>query len=289
MTVVRQRNPPGVSESRDTRAMTGVVSDSRMNLDPLDPLMSNWNAMAELDPLWSILSDPEKKFGKWNAEEFFRDGDREAKRVVGMCDANGVSVLYGSMLDFGCGVGRMTRAFSQFFTASVGIDVSGKMVELARKFSADRPHCEFVASASVTMPFEDARFDFVFSVLVLQHLPTKSMILGYISEFIRVAKDGGVIVFQLTDEVPFRQRIQGRRRLWSLLTLLGIPQGWLFKLLGLTPIRMNGISREEVERFIGAQEAQVKAVERYDPSEGRYHSYYYFVVKGPRPLEHRVA
>jgi ubiquinone/menaquinone biosynthesis C-methylase UbiE len=269
-----------VSKGRVRGAIVGQVSSSPTNVDALDPLMSSWNAMAELDPLWAILSDRKKKFGKWNPEEFFRDGEREARRVACMCEADGVNISRGKMLDFGCGVGRMTRAFSQFFSSIVGIDVSGKMVELARKFNADRPNCEFVASAKATMPFADATFDFVFSVLVLQHLPKKSMILGYISEFIRVAKEGGVIIFQLTDEVPFRQRIQGRRRLWSLLTLLGVPQSWLFKMLGLTPIRMNGISREEVERFVGAQRAQVKAVERYDPSEKRYHSYYYLVVKG---------
>jgi len=252
-----------------------------MNPEALDSQVSNWNAMAELDPLWAILSEPEKKFGKWSTEEFFRDGEREAKRVLGMCEANGVSISRGKMLDFGCGVGRMTRSFSQFFPSCVGIDVSGKMVDLARKFNADRPQCEFVTSASVALPFEDATFDFVFSVLVLQHLPKKNMILGYISEFLRVAKDGGVIVFQLPDEVPFRNRIQGRRRLWSLLTFLGIPQAWLFKLLGLTPIRMKGISREGVERYIGGQKARVGAVERYDPSEKRYHSFYYFVVKVP--------
>jgi SAM-dependent methyltransferase len=258
---------------------------SEMNPGPLDSHVANWNAMAELDPLWAILSAPEKKFGKWKPEEFFGDGDREAKRVAGMCEANGVSFSHGKMLDFGCGVGRMTRAFSQFFSSCVGIDVSGKMVELARKFNADRPQCEFVTSTSATLPFEDATFDFVFSVLVLQHLPKKSMILGYISEFLRIAKDGGVLVFQLTNEVPLRQRIQGRRRLWSLLSLLGVPQERLFKMLGLAPIQMNGISREEVESYIEGQDARVKAVERYDPSEGRYHSYYYFVVKGPGPAE----
>jgi hypothetical protein len=30
--------------------------------------MSNWNALAELDPLWTVLSDPAKKFGKWDPE-----------------------------------------------------------------------------------------------------------------------------------------------------------------------------------------------------------------------------
>ena len=247
--------------------------------------MSNWNALAELDPLWTILSDPAKKFGKWDPEEFFSTGDREAERVLGMCKANGVGVSYGRVLDFGCGVGRMTRAFSQLFSSCVGIDVSEKMVDLARKFNADRPQCEFIASAAPALPFADRSFDFVFSVLVLQHLPRKSMILGYIAEFVRVAKEGGVIVFQLTNELPLRRRIQGRRRLWSLLTALGAPQGWLFEKLGLAPIVMNGVSSEKVARFIGIRGARVKAVERYDPSEGRHHSYYYLVVKEPHAAE----
>jgi ubiquinone/menaquinone biosynthesis C-methylase UbiE len=261
---------------------TEVLRRPPMKLGALDSMTSGWNAMAELDPLWAVLSDPKKKFGKWDKEEFFRDGQREAIRVTHMCGENGIHISPGKMLDFGCGVGRMTRAFSEYFHASVGIDVSGKMVELARKFNADRLQCEFVASASAALPFADFTFDFVFSVLVLQHLPKKSMILDYISEFIRVAKDGGVVVFQLTNEVPFRQQIQGRRRLWSLLALLRVPQSWLFKMVGLAPIRMNGVAREEVERFIEQRGARVKAVQRYDPSEGPFHSYYYFVVKDPR-------
>jgi SAM-dependent methyltransferase len=237
--------------------------------------------MAELDPLWAILSDPDKKFGGWDPQEFFNDGDREAKRVMDLCKRNGIGLPCGELLDFGCGAGRMTRAFSQFFRSCVGIDISEKMVEHARRFNADRPHCQFVANPSATLPFGDATFDFVFSVLVLQHLPKQSLILGYIAEFIRVAKDGGVLVFQLTNEVPLRQRVEGRRRLWSLLRLMGVPERLLFKVLGLSPIRMNGISREKVEKFIEGHGASVKAVERYDPSEGPFHSYYYFVVKEP--------
>jgi hypothetical protein len=45
---------------------------------------------------------------------------------------------------------------------------------------------------------------------------------------------------------------------------------------------MNGVARTEVERFVESNGARVKAVERYDPSEGRFHSYYYLVVKEPR-------
>jgi ubiquinone/menaquinone biosynthesis C-methylase UbiE len=240
---------------------------------------ANWNALAELDPLWTILSEPEKKFGKWDRAEFFGTGAREAERVLEMCRSNAVNVSYGKLLDFGCGVGRMTRAFSGFFQSCIGIDVSESMVSLARNFNCDEPRCDFVASDTLVLPFADKTFDFVFSVLVLQHLPSKSLILSYIAEFVRVAKDDGFVVFQLPNEVPLRRRVQLRRRLWSLFSSIGMPRPWLFKKLGLVPIIIDGISRQEIEKFILAQGGRVQAVERYDPSESRFHSYYYFVTK----------
>src|ERR1700686_1702245 len=133
---------------------------------------SNWNALAEFDPLWTILSEPDKKFGKWNREEFFSSGAREARRVLAICKANFIDISFDRFLDFACGVGRMTRGFSGFFQPGVGLDVSGKMVGLARQFNSEVKHCEFIAIESALLPFANDRFDFVFTVLVLQHLPS---------------------------------------------------------------------------------------------------------------------
>ena len=241
--------------------------------------MSNWNTLAELDPLWTVLSEPGKKFGKWDPAEFFGTGEREARRVLDLCRSNSIDIKFDKLLDFGCGVGRMTRGFSDFFTSCVGIDVSEKMVGLARKYNAALPHCEFITSDSATLSLPDRHFDFVFTVLVLQHLPTKRDILRYIAELIRVAKEGGVIAFQLPINVPLLHQIQPKRRLWSILAAAGVPRPWLFKKLGLAPIQVNGISREEVESFIRSQGAQVRAVVRFEPGEARFHSYYYFAVK----------
>jgi SAM-dependent methyltransferase len=128
------------------------------------------------------------------------------------------------------------------------------------------------------LPFSDRTFDFVFSVLVLQHLPTRGMILGFIGEFVRVAKENGVIVFQVPIGVPLRRRIQLRRRLWAALSFLAIPKSWLFK-AGLAPIQINGVSQQQVEEVATSKGARVQAVERYDASEGEFHSNYYFIVK----------
>ncbi len=108
--------------------------------------MSNWNVLAKLDPLWTILSDPQKKFGKWDPKEFFATGEQEAQRVLAMCDAGGLEISCGNLLDFGCGVGRMTRAFSNFFEACTGVDVSENMIGLAKEYHADSSRCSFIAS-----------------------------------------------------------------------------------------------------------------------------------------------
>ena len=249
--------------------------------------MSNWNVLAKLDPLWTILSDPEKKFGKWEPEEFFVTGEREAERVLALCNSNGLQISFGKLLDFGCGVGRMTRAFSNFFASCTGIDVSENMVNLAREYNAKQPRCDFIASQTATLPFENRTFDAVFSVLVLQHLPTKRMILRYISEFLRVTKDNGVVIFQVPIEVPLRRRIQLRRRVWALLSSIGVPRALLFK-VGLAPIQINGVSRELVEEFIRSQGARVQAVERFEASEDKFHSNYYFIVKQPDQTANRA-
>jgi ubiquinone/menaquinone biosynthesis C-methylase UbiE len=46
--------------------------------------------------------------------------------------------------------------------------------------------------------FEANTFDLVYSWLVLQHMP-KQLALGYIAEFARLTKPGGVMVFQIPD------------------------------------------------------------------------------------------
>ena len=101
-----------------------------------------------------------------------------------MCNSHHLKISRGKLLDFGCGVGRMTRAFASFFDSCTGVDVSENIVAFAREYNADVSHCEFVTNKSVVLPFADRNFDFIFSVLVLQHLPTKAMIQSYIAEFI---------------------------------------------------------------------------------------------------------
>ncbi len=86
--------------------------------------------------------------------------------MLALCNSNGLQISFGKLLDFGCGVGRMTRAFSNFFESCTGIDVSENTVNLAREYNAKQPRCDFIASQTATLPFENRTFDAVFSALV---------------------------------------------------------------------------------------------------------------------------
>lgn len=42
----------------------------------------DWEDLAELDIYWSILTNPNKKFGKWNINDFFKTGEKEVDGLI---------------------------------------------------------------------------------------------------------------------------------------------------------------------------------------------------------------
>jgi ubiquinone/menaquinone biosynthesis C-methylase UbiE len=237
---------------------------------------SRWDELAKLDPLWVILHEPQKKHGRWGQDEFFARGEAEVSSLLTRCHELGITPRYGRALDFGCGVGRLTRALGSRFSQCVGIDISGEMISLARKFNEQFSNCEFLVSHSDRLPFPDESFDFVSTFIVLQHIHTEREILHWIVEFVRVLRPGGAIVFQLPDKPSLRRRIQGRRRLWSLLHFLGMSERSLYEMLGLTPITMNGVSPYRVREVMEKTGAEVITVQPDSMAGPDFHSFTYY-------------
>jgi SAM-dependent methyltransferase len=100
-------------------------------------------------------------------------------------------------LDFGCGVGRLTQALARRFASCIGVDISEQMVRQAGLLN-QYPHCRYLASSAVRLPFDDAGFAFLYSNIVLQHVP-RALAKNYLREFVRVLAPGGVLVFGVQD------------------------------------------------------------------------------------------
>ena len=240
-------------------------------------LERDWEDLATLDPLWAILADPNRQHGRWDLEEFFATGVQEVSELLRVAEELGCSPTRGRALDFGCGVGRLTRALSAEFEECVGVDISGEMIKSARELNADRPNCRFLVNVTPDLALVEAgTFDFVLSLIVLQHVPSGRAALGYVAEFLRVLRPGGLLVFQLPTEIALRNRRQLRRRAYTLLRELGVSERFLYGRAGLHPVRMIAVPRAKVEAAVAA-DGGVVVQAAPDDLAGGMGSYRYYV------------
>jgi SAM-dependent methyltransferase len=224
--------------------------------------------LAAEDPLWAVLTDPARRGGRWTPEEFLATGEEEIAAVLAEAEVLGLPERHGSALDFGCGGGRLTRALSFRFDEAVGVDISDEMVRVARRLNADRSNCVFVVNDAPDLGlFESGRFDFVYSTIVLQHVPGRALALRYVRELVRVLADGGLAVFQVPQRLALLRRLQLARRLYATGRRLGVPDRTLLARTPLTPMRMLALPERYVRTAVAGAGG---AVLRVDADSGRY-------------------
>ena len=235
----------------------------------------DWEEMARLDPLWAILSAPEKRYGQWQLEDFLRTGDEEITALMTSAKALGLPRGRAHAVDFGCGVGRLTRALRPHFSSCHGIDISSKMLEMARELT---PECDFRQGNDLSS-FPDGSADFIYSTLVLQHQPSEADAARLIADMVRILAPGGLLVFQMPIHLRFRNRLQLRRRAYRVLRALGVGDGFAYRTLKLSPIRMVALSETEVGNIVKRGGASIVKVEHTTPGAEPFVSGIYFCTK----------
>ena len=96
-----------------------------------------------------------------------------------------------SMLDFGCGIGNMTRAVARRFPRAelFGTDLSAQSLAKARQLT-NQPRLTFTMTESDRIPFDDGPFDVAFTSGVFHHIAPGER-LQWAKELCRVLKPGG--------------------------------------------------------------------------------------------------
>jgi ubiquinone/menaquinone biosynthesis C-methylase UbiE len=195
-----------------------VGKDNPLNTPKgLSKLAEEWEALANQDPFWAILAFPDKKENKWNVGEFFQGGEIDLQKYLDDLKVHKIEVEFkGKALDFGCGVGRITQALGHRFAAAIGIDISPRMIELAKTYNQDEEKCKYLVHQQETLSiFPDNEFDFIISVLVLQHMEERYA-LNYIAEFMRILKPGGILYFQIPTKKIIQDDLKKNRKRNSL-------------------------------------------------------------------------
>jgi SAM-dependent methyltransferase len=226
----------------------------------------DWDDLATVDPLWAVLSAEGKRDGGWDLDEFFATGEADVEHVLARAAAIGRPARREWALDFGCGVGRLTRALAKRFDHVHGIDVSERMIEQARRLNEAEANASF---KSADEPPEGA-FDLVIANLVLQHLPSRLRARVYIGRLIRATRPDGVVVFQLPTRLRLAQRIQPRRRVYGALRSLNVSSERL-QAIGLHPVRMLALDEDDVRTTVDRAGATVALTEDVGAAGLRYY------------------
>ena len=159
---------------------------------------SVWHKLGTEDPLWAVATCKGQRGNRWQMEEFLATGERDIALYRGLLARHtSAPARFTSVLDFGCGVGRLSRLWLRHADRVVGVDISAPMLEQARKIVGDDPKMTFLLNETCDLAScGSAQFDLVFSHICLQHMPW-SLASDYLREFVRVCQPRGWVVFQL--------------------------------------------------------------------------------------------
>jgi SAM-dependent methyltransferase len=160
-----------------------------------EELKTTWESLGRVDPLWAVMSTPEHRHGGWDLDDFMATG-RESVRYLTELAQSHAMPLDGRVLDFGCGVGRMSNALAEHGLQVVGVDIATSMVDRAQELNAHRDCLSFVAYDGGELPFPDNSFDAAVTLIVLQHCPPRVQVAALL-QLQRVVRPGGALVFQV--------------------------------------------------------------------------------------------
>ena len=155
---------------------------------------------AEQDPYWAVVTWDKFKGLHDDAarlEEFFETGRQHVESVMKIAGQLLPGFAPRTVLDFGCGVGRLLVPFAATGCAVSGVDISEKMLSLTRENLALRGFKPVDLATSIPGLPAGAVYDLVHSFIVIQHIPVRDGVRAFGELLDRVAP-GGVAALHVT-------------------------------------------------------------------------------------------
>jgi SAM-dependent methyltransferase len=169
-------------------------------------IQSSWEHLGTTEPHWSVLTAEQYKRKNIadNEDAFYQTGKQHVESLWQSLRRNGVDpASLKTCIEYGCGLGRVTRWLAERFDKVYGYDISRAHLEAAGNYLS-REGFHNVSLRHIGSPAAVAQLepvDLVYSLIVLQHNPPP-IIAMIVRGLLAALKPGGVAYFQ----VPTYQR-----------------------------------------------------------------------------------
>lgn len=160
-----------------------------------------WSALGVTEPYWSVITQPQfyKETFEANQEKFNVSGEGLRYLFLSALRRNGVNPNdLQSVLELGCGVGRITAYLAKEFQQVVAVDISRPHLDLAAAYLAQEgiTNVQLLHLSNIQMLYSLPKVDAIYTVITLQHNspPISAWILRHLLDCL---KPGGVAYFQI--------------------------------------------------------------------------------------------
>ena len=170
----------------------------------LSKMRAEWDARARENARYYVNTANKN----WTDDEFFQSGERTVAEEIltdmtNICQGKDPKAM--RVLEIGCGAARVTRALAGLFGEVHAVDISPEMVAQATAALANFPHAHVYQNNGTDLTVVPAaEFDFAFSTIVFQHIPSREVIENYVREVSRLLRPGALFKFQVQGDVTVK-------------------------------------------------------------------------------------
>jgi SAM-dependent methyltransferase len=162
-----------------------------------------WDRRAREDPFYFV--DNRLEYRRPEEQLFWAAGEADLDALLSRA---GVRLEPpDSVVEIGCGIGRLTRVIAERAREVRALDVSPEMLALARRHNAGLANVHWLlGDGSSLAGIADSSASACISHVTLQHIPDPEISLGYVREMGRVLRAGGWAVFQFSNDPGMHRR-----------------------------------------------------------------------------------
>ena len=169
-------------------------------MEPFDSLQKTWTNYGKDEPFWSVLTCDgflKQNIDDGTIKDFYASGHIACNLLINTLEKHNLTIKDKTIIDYGCGVGRITKHLASYGKKVYGVDISPDHLEIASKYVTEN-NVEFIClNENIDLP----KSDIVYSLIVLQHCEPGIMI-HCINKILQNLNEKGIALLHIPYFIP---------------------------------------------------------------------------------------